>query len=192
MPILESEKELEDYLYSFRDKKSGPDYLEYLCARNLIFRQVQLGNAGIADIICVILSGDPLCQIEIEVIIIELKKGQINLQSLAQVSRYKVAMHNFIDSLDLKKEVQVSCVLIGSDYGDDGAWSVIQNCDLVKTIIYNITFDGLVLEEHEGFKYEGDFSQLNNEIKKSIFPAYKKVISQLRNYKIDFREYSRA
>jgi len=192
MPILESEKELEDYLYSFKDKDHGPDYLEYLCDENLIFRQVQLGNAGIADLVCVILRGDPSDGIEIKVVIIEIKKGQINLQALAQVSRYKVAMHNFIDSLKLKKEVNVSCALVGSGYGDDGAWAIVENCDWVQTIVYNITFDGMSLDEHDGFVFNGDYSQLKNEIKKTIFPAYKEEVSRLRNYKIDFREYSRA
>lgn len=92
--IFDSELELEDYI--FNKVKSGdvcPIDDEYY---DMIFRQVNIGDYGIADIVKIQIDADPGCVDSLTVKVLELKKNIIDTKAIIQVIRYTEGIKHFM------------------------------------------------------------------------------------------------
>jgi len=113
MPTID-EKELEDFLMEDEDR------LVYIgidpTPHTQVFRQLSLGSYGTADIVAVSPEDGPDGQF-FRVTIVEVKKGDVDVNALIQAARYRVGfIHHFKKYWDGGKppRIYVSITLVGS------------------------------------------------------------------------------
>lgn len=134
-----SEKILEDIIW---DNAQSSEGLKLLMERGLqitgkMFRQVDLGDYGRADLISIryIPQNDYL-----DIVVYELKKGCITVNALMQAARYVTALrsHGF-DSGDWCSEIGFRICLIGDSIDKNGDFAFLYN-ELEDVEIYTYDF----------------------------------------------------
>lgn len=108
----ESEKELEDWIFNkAKETLENPLNGEEI---HSIYRQVDLGAYGILDLITFWYAGE-----YIEVTIIEVKKEHVTTKAIAQLSRYKKAIHDYFNSHKHNINLRIFAVAPEMSIGDD-------------------------------------------------------------------------
>ena len=157
-----SEKVLEDIIW---DNAQSPEGRKLLQERGLIisgmmFRQVDLGCYGRADLITV--EYTPACQI-VEVVVYELKKGCINVSALMQAARYvKALKRHGLYYANIECDIEFSICLIGDSMDTNGDFAFLYNeSDNVEIYTYEFNLSGLF------FRLEGkDWGRTNESLNK--------------------------
>jgi len=188
---IATEKELEDFLYeTFRFDYNNSELSDYLDEGGL-FRQVNINGYGIIDLIHISLDlpeeafGYP----EIKITIIELKKDQVDIKALEQISRYRTAIVRYISKiLDVSKKklvFKVDGLLIGKGINEQGDFVyLLNNIEWLRLLLYSIDLDsGLTLTEEEfgWFAVKEDFSSLK-ECLPRIMPRFFNLYKKWHNY----------
>ena len=162
MAMLESEKELEDYLYD--NYKKG----EIECVLNLfgggqLFRQVSLGNYGVMDLVLVDFDLDfsETAFPKTYITIIELKKGFIDYNALTQISRYRIGIISLIAekwkvNSSNKFKFEIRGVIIGGQINSTSDLVYLfDNIEWLDTYTYKLNLDnGLTLNSTGSGWYE--------------------------------------
>jgi len=143
-----SEKKLEDFIYKhlsgedfypgfdeIREEENTPDF---------VFRQMNLGSYGIADIVTFNIN----CDGSITADIYELKKNIIQVQDVIQVFRYKKGIKELFYKIE--RYCKVYCFLIGSGVSDNEELSIgISEINNLFVYTYDICpKNGIVLNGH--------------------------------------------
>jgi hypothetical protein len=117
------------------------------------FRQVRIGNFGIADLVTLNRSTyHPQERNKIFITIYELKKNVIDLNTLGQACRYYKGIKTYIDNSSLFKNADIiyKIVLIGKNVEYKGDFKYV--CDyiisdyLLDIYTYKYDFDGIIFE----------------------------------------------
>jgi DNA-directed RNA polymerase subunit N (RpoN/RPB10) len=123
----------------------GLEHIDY-DLKTKVFRQLRIGNYGIADLVTVQRYMD-----NIIINVYELKKGVINEDALFQCSAYAKGIKSYLDKRGVKKYT-VRKVLIGSSVETSGRFPFIfdeiQRENFTDTSIYSFDFkiDGIRFE----------------------------------------------
>ena len=134
-----SEKILEDIIWDNAQSLEGLKLLNQrgLSINGKMFRQVDLGDYGRADLISIryIPQNDYL-----DIVVYELKKGCITVNALMQAARYVTALrsHGF-NSDDWNTEISISICLIGDSIDKNGDFAFLYN-ELKDVEIYTYDF----------------------------------------------------
>jgi len=122
------------------------------------YRQLKIGNYGIADIVLVEKNYDYGFKGEIvpgiDIYIIELKKGKIDLNAIKQTYRYKIGIERYLRQRGIKlHNIKIYPVVIGKKINEDHDWVYMaESLDNLRVFSYNYAIDGLSFEE-ETFYY---------------------------------------
>lgn len=139
MNIEISEKQLEDLIMS----APSPKILRYIGLEEnlgLKIRQFNLGSYGIADIVSIKVQVDK----SITITVFELKKGDLNMQTVSQCARYIKGIKEYINhhyNTD-KTVIRFRIVLIGKEICDDLRFAC--DCfDNMSVYLYNHSINGI-------------------------------------------------
>jgi hypothetical protein len=124
------------------------------------YRQFKIGNYGVADIITVEkhiqeYSGNFLPKLYINVY--ELKKGEINLDSLVQVIRYIKGVRSYFEERGCNVDMyDIRGTLIGRSLNISEWVYILEHIKEIDVYTYRYTLDGII------FKYEeSDYELIN-------------------------------
>lgn len=182
MPTLQSEKELEDYLYSVLGS-NGSVNEEF---RGVPFRQTNLEGYGIIDLMAI--SHAPGQSIpDLEINIIELKKNEIDLTAIGQICRYKKgverAIKNLPDRTVKKFNFIIRGYLIGTEFTSGDVCYVADNLSWLVCIFYKLNIStGISLETDSGDWYSTseNFNSIaglfKSYVQDFILPEYKQLL----------------
>ncbi len=139
-----SEKVLEDIIWDNAQSPEGRKLLQErgLVISGMMFRQVDLGAYGRADLITV----EYIPHIDlIDVVVYELKKGCINVNALMQAGRYVTALQKHgLGHSDWNSDIDFSIRLIGDSIDKNGDFTFLYNeLDKVEIYTYGFKLSGL-------------------------------------------------
>lgn len=151
------EKDLEDIIYENANTESGKDFLANrgLELRGHTFRQVNLGEYGIADLINISTDGCKAKNSRILIInIIELKNGVIDGKTLAQAMRYYKAIYDLKAYAETYAKnnktswfnICIHITLIGKSVTDEIRWILPIIFGYVDVYTYSYKINGLQFE----------------------------------------------
>lgn len=186
MAILESEEELENFIV--RETESTENDTNPLTDETIeyCFRQVDLGPYGTADIIFFDVYCEEYCVPELYIRIIELKKGDINLSAIAQISRYKTGLEYYIENKNFCGETRIEGILVGAGYDkNDGSCFLVDSIDWLDCYHYKLSLtEGITFEQSAGWmKENAEFSNLDKIIK----PIDEKLSHEYEKYKASLK-----
>lgn len=169
------ERDLEDILYNYTAacNQSGfitPPY-DFVGAGKM-FRQVNLGGYGVADLVEVVIVRDDAGRRHLFINIIECKQNQIDIFAYMQVKRYKAAFLELLADINLSNtSVHVHTVLVGKSIEEDSDFVFLLNDDRFCTVFrYAYSHDGIkfTLEPNIWFRPEGYGSKLRENAAAAI------------------------
>jgi hypothetical protein len=187
MPCLESEHELEMYLFN-DDSDDHPIGLS-----GKVFRQVNLPGYGIADLIAVDFDwfcGDVTCNIKL----VELKKGAIDLVAIAQIARYRQALEDICDYHASKRRgykihfhYNIRGVLVGEKLAHGDVCYLIDSVPWLELYTFDLSLaSGIEFTEQSGwFRTDRrlDCPELVDLIKDDMKLAYRVCRSESYSYR---------
>lgn len=139
-----------------------------------IERQVRLGSYGIADIVCIsMMPESEHKRLEIDIKIIELKKGTLDSKTISQISRYRTGVEELISQIYKDDDVLVTVTgdIIGSGFNlSDDACFCSDHSDWIDAYTYSIGVEkGVTFESSVGWKKQepGDSGALSGLITKA-------------------------
>ncbi|GAB3324700.1 hypothetical protein GCM10027299_22080 [Larkinella ripae] len=156
-----SEKDLEDTIYNAAITDVGRLFLHQrgLAIEGKIFRQVNLGEYGIADLVTVhylgkkkaIEAGTDRSSLKktIAVTVYELKKGALGPSTLTQVHRYMRGVQVLVkaakkeDQPKINFQILIGGVLIGDTVESIDFWDLTTSCPGISAYIYKFDYKGL-------------------------------------------------
>lgn len=148
------EKELEDISWDAYNKPNGRKILaeKGLVVRGKLYRQVNLGFYGRLDLVDVFVKDRCLF-----INIFELKGGELGMNSLAQVLRYKFALSCWVNGNCLNiKNFHIRCTLIGRSLKEDGIEYACQQTTSMTALLYKVDIEGVHFEDINNIcTYEG-------------------------------------
>lgn len=165
MPVLENEKELENYLLSLPLDDEHPLAGIWVNDLSTIMSQVKIGNYGIIDLL--ILSFNTSTDTPkptLEITIVELKKGEIDFNAFGQVCRYKRGMERLLEEHNMTRNVDLNAVLVGRKYAGGDICYAINHCEWLEVYLYDLSLK-------EGLSFARDWKgwkEVNEEIPKSV------------------------
>jgi len=143
------EKDLEQIIC-----ESGMDELRKrgLGIAGKLFRQVKIGNYGIADLITV---KRPYYEDELNITIYELKKDTISISAFLQAVGYAKGIEHFMGHRYPQMDYRMTIVLIGHNIDTSGSFCylpeiVTGNCEL-KLYTYDYKVDGVQFVKHNNY-----------------------------------------
>lgn len=148
------ERDLEDIIYNALQSEDGYDFINergldicYSPDHFICKRQLKIGNYGIADLVT--LSRYTQGGLYIEVI--ELKKGEVNVDTYLQANRYITGIKRYVERFHPKLRVVYSVTLIGRHI-NRGDWVyIIDQVENLKVLTYKYDIDGIRFESHSGY-----------------------------------------
>ena len=171
--IWDSEKELEDYIFnSATNNLYNPITGEGI---DSIYRQVDLGSYGIADLLT--FSYEPGY---LEVTVIELKKEIIDIKTMAQLSRYHKALRKYFDGNYPTKPVSIRLIAVSTqiNQGDDSVWLNDYLSDHSDFSAFLCDFDlndGVSFSQTKGwYKKNEEFTKLHDSVGKLEIDSFSK------------------
>lgn len=110
-----TEKQIEDLISENLRSEKGRDLLckrglHFIRGLDVFYRQLNLGDYGILDLVG--LTYEPPSK-TLRVVVIELKKGEININTLLQAIRYCKGLQEVVSKYSMAINVKFSIVLIG-------------------------------------------------------------------------------
>jgi hypothetical protein len=181
MAIIETEQELEDYLYETFVEDPCESILSDFVGGGKIFRQVNITGYGIIDLIIVNfdIPNHENAYPDVEITIIELKKDQINYKALEQLAKYRTAIKRYLNTIieDVSKELSynINGILIGKKIDDQNNFVyLVDNINWLTVLTYSIGFkEGLILNDgNDGwYSIKEDFDSLKKYLPK-VMPDF--------------------
>jgi hypothetical protein len=113
MNILE--KEIEQLLFENLDDKDLMLSKGFIHLSDKYYRQLDLGDYGVADIIGLSYKKDKLDNLSLEINIYELKKELIDVNTLLQASRYYKGIESILNYYELEVKLKFNIILIGKN-----------------------------------------------------------------------------
>jgi len=151
---LESEKQLEDYLYG---RMSGGDCVITGGAVDQVYRQFDLGVYGFIDLVGFYRNEDDKT---ITMTIYELKKDTLKCAHYAQISRYKTGFDKLIEiiAFDFGYSLDFEYILIGSDIDhQNDAGYLGDTLDWLNIYTFSIDMHtGIDFSHQDGWHREGE------------------------------------
>lgn len=172
------EKDLEEIIWSATPKQLEEKGLtDNFCYPNWKFRQLKIGNYGIADLVYVTKNYAEKTQINdfkdlifpfLNIEIVELKKDKIGISSFLQAIQYAKGIHSYLTRVRNFYDFNISITLIGSELDISGSFAYLT--DMIGTtfpfvtvddalnlyklnfITYNYNIDGIKFEYQSGYK----------------------------------------
>lgn len=132
------EKDLEDIIFNTSTKKLLERGLRVNGRR---FRQLRIGNYGIADMVTIKCNENT-----VYITVYELKKNQINYTTLSQATRYIQGIKKYLEKRNnfFNCEIVYSVQLVGKSINtSDDFIYLINFIDDVDVFIYEYDFDGI-------------------------------------------------
>lgn len=150
------EKDLEDIIFEAMQKDPT-----LLCERGLhnlphspykVYRQLKLGVYGRADIVSISYNPD----YPIIVNIYELKRGELDISSLLQLSKYIAAVKRFAKFANLN--ILVCGTLIGRSIKQEGEFVFLFDyvCSLLSVYTYDYGINGIEFKRSSGWYVSGE------------------------------------
>lgn len=173
MPHLESEQELEEFLF----KSFGEEWLlPYPGGK--IYRQVPLSTYGVVDMVAIDIEYSPIRPI-VHVALYELKKGAIDNSAVGQIARYRTACKRLLaeKSQDSKLfDYEITGNLVGSDICSGDTCFLVESIEWLSAHVFELDFaNGLSFEDKFGWhRADEDFSEITlpceimNEFKSAV------------------------
>jgi hypothetical protein len=153
--IIISEKKLEDILFNHL---TNSDYSQKIDREidcdisHKVIRQLDIGPYGIADIVAF---SEPDIDRIVTIRIFELKKGEINKDSLVQILRYKAGLIKHIEELESGIDVSFELYLIGGSVSTQDAFQMIVPAIVELGIYtYDIGVHGVYLKSQNKWHYK--------------------------------------
>lgn len=144
--IWESEKELEDYIYSKLENSYNPINGDDI---NWCARQVEIGPYGIIDLITIAFHP---CEYHagIDITIIEVKKEIITAKAFAQLARYMKGIRHYFESYENKVSYSVRGILVAPDIDkSDSSIYLINECEDISVYLSKMNLESGVEFEHQ-------------------------------------------
>lgn len=152
-----SEKKLEDYIFKCLDEEIYPKGLDELprvefCQKTI--RQLNIAPYGVIDIVSFGSRYDYNDNLFLNIIIYELKRGQIDKCALVQSLRYVSGIRDYYKSIGGKVcDPCIDVVLIGQSINEDMKF-IPQAYDFLNILTYDIDIsDGLSLKNEDTWRY---------------------------------------
>jgi len=199
MAIIETERELEDFLYETAKNGFEDSLLGEFVGDGNIFRQVDITGYGIIDLLHISFdySNKENSYPDTTITIIELKKDNIDYNSLGQISKYRTAIKRYTDSIKFKSNKRISYkiegILIGNKINENSDFVyLVDNIEWLTLLTYSITLNnGLIL--HDG--NSGWYSKIENfdALKKylpAIMPKFLDTYKEYHSYNMSCRRHS--
>jgi len=123
-------------------QERGLDLIDY----ELIFRQVNLGSYGVADIVTVSYKNYGKDEKFFDVRVFELKQNVINADTITQCARYMQGVKSFIAThiKNNKRQIKVTGVVIGSSFdANNNIEFLLQNIEGIDGFTYDYRYDGI-------------------------------------------------
>lgn len=158
------EKDLETIIWEnfVRCEGKGLNIDQAFFQHGMRYRQLNLAPYGIADLIYVRYSAS---QKSWHILVVELKRGKIDLAAYQQAKRYQTALHVLLrKSREATGQESVplvfSTILIGSEVETNGDFVYVYNYDFgCRAFTYSYGFDGIAFEEvGKEWRADGDIS----------------------------------
>jgi len=156
MPHLETEEELEQYIFDSFGNEFEWDYFD----GDVLLRQLNISGYGAADLVKVSISHDfngrentPL----ICITIIELKKGVLKMDAVGQISRYRTGISRVLEKISERNgkklfKYEVDGILVGSEYDSGDVCYAVDNMDWLNFYNFDISLsDGISFTHQEGW-----------------------------------------
>ena len=188
MANLNSEKELEDYLFGLEQDEDFP-----LPCSGKVFRQVSFPTYGIADLLYIDMEPAPTPTVRIS--IVELKVNEIDLNAIGQICRYRQALHRYINHLfkkhpEHKKAIKCKGILVGKEYANGDICYVVDSIPWLSCYHYDLSLrNGIDFVQSEGWYREDEsFEPLNRittEFASEYITQYKEGTRIRRKWKKD-------
>jgi hypothetical protein len=148
------ERDLEDIIYNVLQGEDGYDSLNergldicYSPDHFICKRQLKIGNYGIADLVTL----SRFTQGGLFIEVIELKKGEVNMDAYVQANRYLTGIKRYVERFHPKLMVVYSITLIGRHI-NRGDWVyLIDQVENLKVLTYKYDIDGITFESHSGY-----------------------------------------
>jgi len=158
------ERDLEDIIFNELQSSDGYDNLNErgldICFSKGSFickRQLRIGNYGICDMVTlsrfktIISDKGTLIQAPLYIEVIELKKGEINSETLFQAIRYLTGIKIYMEDNYPSLVVDYSITLIGRTI-NTGDWIyLIDQLHNLKVQTYSYEIDGITFKTHRGY-----------------------------------------
>jgi len=143
MNILE--KDLEEIIFTTDNEKLRDRGLSILGKK---YRQLRIGNYGVADIVTVVREGRIL-----HITVYELKKDKAGISAFLQCLRYAKGIREYVNYRNFSGFVEIRMVLIGREI--DTVSDYIFLDDFMENIInysYSYNFEGISFNYESGYK----------------------------------------
>jgi hypothetical protein len=184
----ESEKELEDWIFDYARANNINPINEV--SIDSIYRQVDLGAYGIADLLT--FSNDPGC---LDVTVIEVKKEFIDIKTFAQLSRYRKGLDIYFKNI-LPGCFSINMIAVSTEIqmSDDSVWLSDLLSEYTNFFPYTCRVsldDGIEFVETKGWrkknenleKFHNSIGNKNieffNDFMRNSFASSKKIIESL-------------
>lgn len=140
------EKDLEDLIFTASDEELESRGFDINGTR---LRQVNLGSYGICDILTY-----SVCKKskEIDITIYELKKNNLDYQTLMQAVRYSKGVKHFFQSRKSLFKVNIKIVLVGAK-ADALVYFLPDVFECVSVILYDFNITGVLFKNISGYGY---------------------------------------
>lgn len=163
------ENDLEEIIYT-ADREVLEDRGLFI-PNGRLFRQLRIGNYGIADLVSVSKSKTPDGDAYIDIEVIELKEDKIGLSAFLQAIKYVKGIHSYLSDNRLFDRYKLGMCLIGSSMdvsgtfcylpdliGDSNVFSPYNNgnIDLFRVYTYEYKIDGIYFQDQRGFKLDDE------------------------------------
>jgi hypothetical protein len=148
------EKNLEDIIFktsSYDLRKRG------LYVSGKRFRQLRIGDYGIADMVTIdkeYLNYPDSAYSVINITVFEFKKNLINTDTLLQASRYVKGIQRYFYKHEkfINKEINFKIVLVGKTIAKGADFTFLSDfVDNLEVFTYDYNFDGIKFESHSGW-----------------------------------------
>jgi hypothetical protein len=148
------EKNLEDIIFETSSDDLGNRGL-YVSGKR--FRQLRIGNYGIADMVTIdkdYLNYPDSTYSVINITVFEFKKKLINTDTLAQASRYIKGIKRYFYKHEkfINKEINFKIILVGKTISKGDDFTFLSDfIEHLEVYTYEYNFDGIKFTEHSGW-----------------------------------------
>jgi hypothetical protein len=162
------ERDLEDIIFDELRFEEGYDNLSerglnicYSPDHFVCKRQLKIGNYGIADLVTFSrfardTDSDRDSENKVFIEVIELKRGEINIDAYIQANRYLTGIKKYMRTYHPKLVVSYSIVLIGRHVNTSDWVYLIEDTKNLTVQTYRYELDGMKFQSHSGYSLRND------------------------------------
>lgn len=171
MLMLDSEKELENFLYFDESgifTPTGDDY-------DLCLQQVSLPGYGTMDLVFI---GVSPTEGTIKIHIVELKKEKLDIGAVGQIARYRQGVLRYLKSLNIPESIFIDVVgtLIGREFSGDDVNYLIDSIQWLDCFTYSLSLaEGISFKNQTCIGYHSIRWHSTNTERDKILPAVREI-----------------